>query len=127
MLLTSLASFWHIHKHTKAIEHLGIRTNLTAMKLYVLSWTGLLLTDCFIIIFWQLQEGDQSQKILLHMHIASLYAQVVGIVLISVLNLLVIYSYWRLSKKLSVEVQQLVSHDLSAASQGSQGLTGSHL
>ena len=78
-----------------------------------------MLTDCFIIIFWQLQEVHESQTILLHMQIASLYAQVVDIILISVLNLLVIYSYWRLSKKLSVEVQQLVSHDLCAASQGS--------
>ena len=72
-MLTSLASFWHIHKHTKTIEHLGIRTNTTAIKLYVLGWTGLTLTDCVIIILWQLQDFHDSETILLHLQIASVY------------------------------------------------------
>ena len=41
MMLTTLFSVRHIHKHSKSIEFLGIRTNSTIMKAYVIFW-GLL-------------------------------------------------------------------------------------
>ena len=43
IMVTTLFSFWHIHRNTKVIEHLGIRTNSTVMKLYILFFTGLIL------------------------------------------------------------------------------------
>ena len=45
-----------------------------------------------------------------------MYGYIFEIVLISGLDLLLIYSYQRLGKKLSAKEQQLVAHDLGAAS-----------
>ena len=44
MMMMTLFSVRHIHKHSQSIEHLGIRTNSTVMKLYVIFWTGMNLT-----------------------------------------------------------------------------------
>lgn len=41
MTLSTLFSVLHIHKNSKSIEVLGIKTNSTLMKLYVIFWTTL--------------------------------------------------------------------------------------
>lgn len=43
MSTLTLFSVFHIHKHSKSIEHLGIRTNSSLMKAYVIFWTSLCL------------------------------------------------------------------------------------
>ena len=45
MATTSLISFWYIDKFSKVIEHLGVRTNSAVIKLYVITWIGLVITD----------------------------------------------------------------------------------
>ena len=46
MAVITFASVHHIHKHSKSIEHLGIRTNSSLMKAYVILWTSL----CFVVL-----------------------------------------------------------------------------
>ena len=41
MMLITLFSVKHIHKYSKSIKKMGIKTNSTLMKLYVVLWIGL--------------------------------------------------------------------------------------
>ena len=41
MALIVFFSAFHIHKHSKPIEKLGIKTSSLVMTLYVLLWTGM--------------------------------------------------------------------------------------
>ena len=72
MLLITLTSVRHIHKHSKVIEHLGIKANSTLMKMYAASWLILLLafiSDAvlailFLVRFWHdLKQADFEQEL----------------------------------------------------------------
>ena len=41
LVIITSTSMYHIHKHSKAIEDIGIKTNSALMKAYAVGWIGL--------------------------------------------------------------------------------------
>ena len=61
MLVISLVSVLHIHRNSKVIERLGVKTDSTLMKLYAFCWIGLNLFDIvlFALSFYIIHEWQE--------------------------------------------------------------------
>ena len=127
MSTLTLFSVFYIHKHSKSIEHLGIRTNSSLMKAYVIFWTSL----CFVVLLqmalylvprdghgsWK-QHISETKKRKFYISNTSLYfAQYM---LCEGLDLLVLFAYFRLGKRLSTRTTKLVTKNLRRANMMSE-------
>ena len=67
MMLVTLFSVRHIHKHSKSIVQMGIKTNSTVMKLYVVFWISLNLTSlvqlCLMSVYWDARWRKNTDKV----------------------------------------------------------------
>ena len=103
MASTSLISFWYIDKFSKVIDHLGVRTNSAVIKLYVITWVGLVITDIILHTMRVLSSKSSSDKITMKLRIVYTSGFAVQWVFTMMLDSLLLYSYSRLETKLSEE------------------------
>mmetsp|Transcript_1235 Transcript_1235/g.1627 ORF Transcript_1235/g.1627 Transcript_1235/m.1627 type:complete len:141 (+) Transcript_1235:559-981(+) len=119
MVLTTIFSFRHINKHSKSIERLGVKTNSTVMNLYVLFWFSFGAEIILNIVMYRLrtdalEDGYIETALNYQIVYAILYAP--QWLLAAGLDILVLFAYFRLCKKLSAEVSELVTESLRDSS-----------
>ena len=128
MFVTTFASMLHIHRNSKIIEHIGVKTNSRLMKVYLIFWTSLnyiYLAHVILIILIAPEAlnnyyGDPYDEMyVLKLIIAFIIDSIIILVLISALDLMIMLAYYRLSKKLSTRATKRVIQALRAESIGS--------
>ena len=111
----TLASVNYIHKHSKAIEYLGIKANSTLMKVYGICWLVILLcliADTIMIILNHALREDDKMVDDAQLFIAITAFFTFTTIINCLLDLLVLYAYHRLNKKLSAKARNLVTEAL---------------
>ena len=103
MASTSLISFWYIDKFSKVIDHLGVRTNSAVIKLYVITWIGLVITDITLHTMRILSSKYGSGEMRMKLRIVYSSGFTVQWIFTMMLDGLLLYSYSRLETKLSEE------------------------
>ena len=121
MTLSTLFSVLHIHKNSKSIEVLGIKTNSTLMKLYVIFWTTLSLVVLINLLLYfmakrRLENGYMSEVTFAKLEIVQTSILSFEYMICPGLDLLVIFAYFRLGKKLSARAARIVASNLRRAS-----------
>ena len=107
----------HIHIHSKPLEKLGIKTNNTYMALYVVVWSSMAIfmsiqSGLYISIFYTGWRGS-TETARLSIALAVFFMMVM--VMSAALELLVIYSYYSLSKRLSIRARQTIASSLRSS------------
>ena len=123
MLLITLTSVRHIHKHSKVIEHLGIKTNSTLMQMYAACWLVLLLafiSDTVLALMFLVRFHKALKNLELEQELRfQIACQALSTLLslaTAMLDWLVLYAYHRLSNKMQAKVKNLVTHTLKVVS-----------
>lgn len=118
--MVTLYSVCHIHNHSKSIEQLGIKTNSTLMKLYVILWTGESLTVIMQLTLFIIPRGVGMKagvsKITLEKYYIGYNAlYFFQYTICAGLDLLVLYAYFRLGRRLSTRAVSMVAKNLRKA------------
>ena len=118
--LTTLLSARHIHLNSMQVEELGIRTNSTLMKVYVVFW--LVLTFCVLthysIMSWYFKIMDRRgwDKDMNQRQWRLRMAEDIDICILNFiscsLEIMILGAYFRLTKKYSAEATELVTRTL---------------
>lgn len=119
----TLLSLRHINKHSKAIEHLGIRANSKLDKIYLSCWFCVLvvLIAFFILavlFFAGLLPTDDSIDLVYmgNVWLAILSFYCVQVLIIGVLNMVVLYAYYKMNHKLTERAKKMITHVLRRSS-----------
>ena len=115
MAITITLALEHIEKSTKSLTEIGLSVNRLQMKLY--KWTCFLTSTClwldaylmFILIAkGEFKTDDAGETIYQISYIPMLLAYLFA----STLDLLVIWSFYKLDKKVSTRMQERVTSNL---------------
>ena len=123
--ITCILAARHIHLNSQQVEKLGIRTNSTIMKAYVTVWVifAFLWLLLAIITIWfekvVAKKGwnwhsapDIDEDGFLKISIAGCVVMDILYVMTAALEVMILYAYYRLSKKLSVQFTKVVALSL---------------
>ena len=107
---------WHIHKNSKQVERLGIRTNSMIMKLYVIFWIALALCTISSTMLVSIDNKLQYQK---HNNVPRMRIMIAASTFIgmlyfvsSTLEIIMLYAYYRMSQKMTSTETKLVARSL---------------
>ena len=123
--LVAIVSFNHIHKHSAAVEQLGITTNANIIRYQAVLWSVMFFSNVLNSIWFVVLKVNHRYS-----DIDSCYSQLMiqtiwytVIVLVgSSLQMLVLYTYYLMSKRLSSKAAKLVANSLSASSRTSESI-----
>lgn len=117
MMLATLFSVQHIHRYSKSIERMGIKTNIRLMYLYVFLWISLNVIILVQITIYSISKHGQDNGTMSKMQVqkydiglTSIY--IIHYIISAALDLLVLYGYFRLGNRLSEQAADMVANSL---------------
>ena len=102
-----------------SIGRLGIRNNNRVLRLYIVCWSiinGIVVYQLILWRFKKLNDRKGNQETALRFFIAYTFSYIFMWIFSAALDLLVLYSYYRLSQKLSARATVLVTETLRTES-----------
>lgn len=118
MAVITFASVHHIHKHSKSIESIGVKTDSTLMKIYLISWIALnffyishLVLGFFLLpLAVDLSEKKEIDSTYgLRVSISFVVCFIIVQIFMSIQDILILMAYHRLGHKVSSRTKHLVT------------------
>ena len=106
MMIVTLFSVQHIHRYSKSIERMGIKTNIRLMYLYVFCWISLNLIILVQITIYSISKHGEDQGTMTNEQVKKYDIGLTSIFIIhyiisAALDILVLFGYYRLGNRLS--------------------------
>ena len=114
-MFTSTLSFRHIHKHSRSIVRLGIKTDSTLMIVYVICWVGVMAIISINLLMYNFKTRYENQGDLekaMRYDIAYVLGYILQWIFGASLDLVILFAYYRLGKKLKPESTCLIEQSL---------------
>ena len=118
MAVITFASVHHIHRHSKSIESIGVKTDSSLMKVYLTSWIALnffyiahLVLGCLLLpLAVDLSEKREIDSVYgLRVSISFVVCFILVQIFMSVQDILILIAYHRLGHKVSARTKHLVT------------------
>lgn len=118
MSLTTILSFRYIHKHSAGVENIGIKTNNSLWRCYVIAWTALGI--CTLVNTFSIQllafDFDKEDVVLVYRRlIGTIILWGFGILISAILQILVLYAYYLLSKRMNTKAVRKLARNLTGS------------